>query len=155
MPHFEKPKNALLTALPEKTLRNLFPKFERFDLVFGECVYDPGDVLTDVYFVESGMVSMLTVIDEHSALEVSMVGSEGMVDLPVFLGITASKTGPSFKGAGIALRMKVADFLEECGYATTYRGSCGCLLIRYLCRYRGRPRVTAFTRWNRASHAGS
>lgn len=114
MPHFEKPKNALLTALPEKTLRNLFPKFERFDLVFGECVYDPGDVLTDVYFVESGLISMLTVIDERSALEVNMVGSEGMAGLPVFLGITASKTRAVVQGAGVALRMKVADFLEEC-----------------------------------------
>jgi len=114
MPPFEKPKNALLSALPEEICRHLFPKLERHALVFGEKVYNPGDVFTHVYFVESGIVSMLAVIDAHSTLEVSMVGSEGMVALPVFLGIAASNNRAIVQGTGLALRMTTADFLEEC-----------------------------------------
>lgn len=114
MHQFERSRNGLLAALPDEIYRHLFPKLERFDLIFGEKIYNPGDVFTHVYFVESGIVSMLAVIDVHSTLEVSMVGNEGMVALPVFLGISESNNRAVVQGAGVALRMKIADFLAEC-----------------------------------------
>ena len=100
--------------MPAKTYKDLFPKLERVDLNFGEIVYGPGDVLSHIYFVESGIVSMLAVIDDHSTLEVGMVGDEGMVGLPVFLGKKTSGNRAVVQGDGHALRIKAADFSAEC-----------------------------------------
>ena len=43
-----------------------------------------------------------------------MVGSEGMVALPVFLGLKSSNNRAVVQGEGVALRMKAADLLKEC-----------------------------------------
>jgi len=110
----QKPNNHLLAALSAKTYKGLSPQFESVELKFGETVYGPGDVLSHIYFVESGIVSMLAVIDAHSTLEVGMVGVEGMVGLPFFLGKKTSGNRAVVQGSGHALRIKVADFDVEC-----------------------------------------
>ncbi|MBP6002610.1 MAG: Crp/Fnr family transcriptional regulator [Pyrinomonadaceae bacterium] len=106
--------NSMLAALPAKVYAELVPKFEPFELEFSKIVYDRGDTFTHVYFIESGIVSMLVSADEQSAIEVGMVGREGMVALPVFLGIMTSNDRAIVQGAGTALRMKATDFAREC-----------------------------------------
>lgn len=109
-----KPTNKLLADLPAKVFQRIKPHLERFDLRFAQTLYDRDEVFTHVYFVESGIVSLLAAVDERSTIEIAMVGSEGMVALPVFLGIKASNNRAVVQGDGFALRMKVADFLKEC-----------------------------------------
>ncbi|MEQ1644336.1 MAG: Crp/Fnr family transcriptional regulator [Pyrinomonadaceae bacterium] len=108
------PQNRLLAALSQEIYLPLRSKLERFELQLGETVYGPGDKFSHVYFVESGIIAMLAVADGHSSLEVAMVGNEGMVGLPVFLGIRTSGDRAVVQAPGIALRLKVADFREEC-----------------------------------------
>ncbi|MBK7392180.1 MAG: Crp/Fnr family transcriptional regulator [Chloracidobacterium sp.] len=106
--------NQILAALPAKTQKRLLPKLKRFDLIFSETVYDKGDLFSHVYFPESGIISLLASVDEHSTIEVAMVGCEGMVALPVFLGIEHSANRAVVQGSGVALRLTVADMLAEC-----------------------------------------
>ena len=106
--------NNLLAALPAHVYAELIPKFERLDLDFAKVVYNYGDTLTHVYFVESGIISLLVAADDHSTIEVGMVGHEGMVALPVFLGVNVSQNRAVVQGAGRALRMKAAEFGNEC-----------------------------------------
>lgn len=106
--------NSLLAALPAAVYTKLIPKFERFDLEFSEIVYDRGDTFSHVYFIESGIVSLLVAADKHSTIEVGMVGREGMVALPVFLGVKVSKNRAVVQGTGRALRMKASEFESEC-----------------------------------------
>lgn len=47
-------------------------------------------------------------------LEVGIVGNEGIIGLPVFLGVEISGNHAIVQGAGLALQMTAADFLEEC-----------------------------------------
>lgn len=108
------PKNSLLAALPKKAYQQLLPKFERIELIFAEKIYNPGDVFSHVYFPESGIISLLAAVDDHLMLEVGIVGSEGMIGLPVFLGVKISNNFALVQGAGFALRMKAEDFIEEC-----------------------------------------
>ncbi len=82
--------NDLLSALSQAALERIHPKLESYALNFSEIVYDQGQRLTHVYFIESGIVSMLVATGESSTMEVAMVGSEGMVALPVFLGVEHS-----------------------------------------------------------------
>jgi CRP-like cAMP-binding protein len=52
-------------------------------------------------------------VDGHNALEVGLVGREGMVGLPLALGIETSPVRALVQGAGPALRMSAARFRAE------------------------------------------
>lgn len=106
--------NNLLEALPVGVYQRLRLKLEHVDLKFGETIYGEGDIFTHVYFVESGIISILAGDEEHATIEVAMIGHEGMAPPPVFLGIKRSTSSAIVQGEGTALRMTVKDFLEEC-----------------------------------------
>lgn len=114
MPENAKILNRLLKALPEKDYLQCFKKLERVELVYGDTIYETGAVIKHVYFPESGIVSLLSTVEEQSTLEVGIVGSEGMLGLPVFLGVKTSNNLALVQGVGTAMRMTTADFLTEC-----------------------------------------
>ena len=122
-----KPTNRLLAALPANEYRRLLPKLEEFSLIFTETIYEPGDIIRHVYFPGSGIISLLSAVEERSMLELGIVGSEGFVGLPVFLGVKTSNNRALVQGAGMAMRMKTADFLTE----SENGGSLPRLLQRY------------------------
>ena len=114
MPSTAKPNNLLLAALPKKTYQEIFPKLERIPLIFAKNIYETGGVIKNVYFPESGIISLLSAVDTDSTLEVGIVGNEGMVGLPLFLGEKTSNTRALVQGAGFAWCMSSVDFLAEC-----------------------------------------
>lgn len=114
MPDTVRSTNHLLAALSKKDYQGCFAKFERIELNYGETIYKTGAVIRHVYFPESGIVSLLSTVNETSTLETGIVGSEGMIGLPVFLGVKTSDSFVLVQGAGFALRITTADFLAEC-----------------------------------------
>src|SRR3954467_13348992 len=105
--------NKLLSALPRKEYRRMLTGLEPLNLAFGEVLYEPGDLISHVYFPGIALVSLITLVDDHLTLEVGVVGCEGMVGLPVALGIGVSPFRALVQGAGIALRMKSNFFVKE------------------------------------------
>lgn len=106
--------NKLLALLPHKEYRRLFPKLEKVALNYGEDIYEPGAMIGDVYFPNSGIISLLASIENTALLEVGIVGSEGMIGLGVFLGVKTSINRAIVQGDGSAMKIKTADFLVEC-----------------------------------------
>jgi CRP-like cAMP-binding protein len=106
-------ENRLLASLPREEYRRLFPRLEQVTLAFGEILYEPGDTIEHVYFPSLSLVSLLTLVDEHLALEVGLVGCEGAVGVPVALGFSVSPVRALVQGSGVAMRMKSAHFLKE------------------------------------------
>lgn len=104
------PSNSLLAALPRQSYRDLFPRLASVSLGFGEVLYEPGAAIRDVYFPGGSVVSLLTIVDRHKALEVGLVGYEGMVGIPLALGVGVSPVRALVQGAGAALRMKAGPF---------------------------------------------
>jgi CRP-like cAMP-binding protein len=105
--------NRLLAALPRKDYRELLPFLEPTKLAFQEVLYEPRTRIRHVYFPIDCFVSMLTTVDTDRAAEVGLVGSEGMVGLPVALGAAVSPFRAVVQGGGTAMRMKVADFRRD------------------------------------------
>src|SRR6267378_4208958 len=105
--------NSMLAALPRKQYQNLLSGLESVALTFGEVLYEPGERIRFVYFPGDSLVSLLTLVDDQSALEVGMVGREGMVGVPLSLGADISPVRALVQGAGAAMRMKSARFSEE------------------------------------------
>lgn len=103
--------NSLLEALPRKEYKLLEPLLEPVAFSFGETIYVHRELIQHVYFPTDSLVSLLTVVDDHQALEVGMVGSEGMLGTPLALGVRDSPVLAVVQGGGLALRMSTADFL--------------------------------------------
>jgi len=107
--------NTLLETLPRAEYRRLRAGLEPVTLTFGEILYQPGQSIRHVYFPCDSLVSLLTVVDGHKAMEIGMVGREGMLGIPVALGINDSPVRALVQGSGTALRMSAARFRVEYG----------------------------------------
>ena len=105
--------NRLLATLPKKEYELLLPKLKTVDLVLGEELYDPGDVIKYVYFPNDSIISLISKLSETSWLEVGMVGNEGMAGLPVFMGVNSSSMRALVQGSGTAMRMSSAAMRME------------------------------------------
>jgi CRP-like cAMP-binding protein len=105
--------NRLLAALPKKDYQRLLPRLEHVTLTFGDILYEPGDVIQHVYFPNDSIISLLSTVEKRKALEVGIVGSEGMAGLPVLLGVSKSLNRALVQGAGTAMRMKAQEMRKE------------------------------------------
>jgi CRP-like cAMP-binding protein len=124
---FDPDKNKLLAALPRREHDRLRPHLEPVTLGFEEVLYKPDGLIRHIYFPTSGMISLLLVLEDGSVGEVGRVGNEGMVGLPVFLGVKTSHTRAFVQIPGEALRMKAQVFRKE----VCQGGPLSSLLLRY------------------------
>jgi CRP-like cAMP-binding protein len=105
-------RNGLLRALPAEEDAQLRPYLERVALGVKEVIYEPYQPIPYVYFPETGVTSILVIMGDGKASEVGLVGHEGMLGLPVFLGAETS-SGRSFSQVpGESLRMAAGVFSE-------------------------------------------
>ena len=80
-------KNRLLASLPREEYERLQPYLEAVFLDFKRELYQPNVPIKFVYFPLEGVFSLLSLSSEGDLIEVATVGNEGMVGLPVFLGV--------------------------------------------------------------------
>ena len=143
--HLDPTENRLLAALPRRERDRLVPHLEPVSLRFEEVLYEPDGPIRHVYFPTSGMISLLVVLDDGLAAQVGRVGNEGMVGLPVFLGVPTSHTRAFVEIPGEALRMKAQVFRQELRRAGALSG----LLLRYTqALLRHSERLTACNTWH-------
>ena len=102
--------NHLLGALPRKDYQKLLPVLEPVKLTFGEILYESHAQIRHVYFPIDCFVSMLTTVDAGRAAEVGLIGSEGMIGVPMALGVAVSPFRAVVQGGGTAMRLKTVDF---------------------------------------------
>jgi CRP-like cAMP-binding protein len=102
--------NRLLEALPESDLRRLLAGCETVQLAFADELYAPRERLRHVYFPTSSFISLIMPVDDAASLEVGLIGSEGMLGIPLVLGVNVSPVRAVVQGAGSALRMESAPF---------------------------------------------
>lgn len=113
------PTNQMLATLPGAEYQRLLAAgLEPVTLALGDILHEPGELIRHLYFPNQGLlVSLLTLVQDHIALEIGMVGSEGMTGLPVAQGIRTSSVRAVVQADGTALRMESSLFrqvLETC-----------------------------------------
>ena len=104
--------NSLLAALPRGKYESLRSALEPVTLNFGDVLLEPGQRIQHVFFPGNSVVSLLTE-EGRKAVEVGLVGHEGMVGVPLALGVDVSPVRAVVQGTGMAFRMKKARFLRE------------------------------------------
>lgn len=101
---------------------------EHVELTFADVLSEPGDRIRHVYFPSEAFVSLAAPADGRGRLEVGLIGNEGMLGIPLILGIDISPLHALVRGSGTALRMDAASFSRELGRSPTLQRG----LNRYL-----------------------
>ena len=119
------PHNRLLAALPGRDLQSLQPHIEAAPLVRGSVLFEVGEPLTRVYFVETGVVSLLTAFDNRAAVGVALVGREGAVGVDsLLLGGDTGLGRYQMLVRGSALTMQVPAFRRALRQSPKLRMAC-------------------------------
>lgn len=120
-------ENRLLAGLPREDYERLLPDLESVSLGFQEVLYKPDKPIPYVYFPTTGVVSLLTLMEDGLAIEIAAVGREGMIGLPVFLEATSMPGSACTQVPGTAVRIPAERFRE----AVQRSGSLQRVLHRY------------------------
>jgi CRP-like cAMP-binding protein len=105
-------ENRLLVALPRDEYHRLRPHLEKVSLPLRDVLYEANGSIAHVFFPVHGVVS-LVIKDNDFTLEVGIIGNEGLVGTPVFLGSDRSPTRAIAQIPGEALRMEAKVFQKE------------------------------------------
>lgn len=104
-------RNGLLASLAPADYDRLLPRLQPVALELKRILYRGRHRIDYVYFMEDGVASVMTVMEDGSAIEVATIGNEGMVGLPAVFGPAVSPNEVMVQVAGSALRVD-ADFLR-------------------------------------------
>ena len=102
--------NSLLAALPSAEYRQLLAGLESVTLKLGEVLHEPAAPIRYVYFPIGCVVGLMATVADHKAVEVGLVGYEGMVGIALVLGAGASSVRTVVAASGAALRMEATRF---------------------------------------------
>jgi CRP-like cAMP-binding protein len=105
--------NLLLASLPAADRLRLIGDHQPVDLTFSEELNQPGERIRHVYFPIDSFISLITPGAERAQLEIGLVGNEGMLGVPLLLGVNVTPLRALVQGAGHAWRVDAATFAHE------------------------------------------
>jgi CRP-like cAMP-binding protein len=121
-------KNRILSLLPSDEFARLAIALSFEHLTFGQTLCRAGDKIENVYFVETGCISSISILSEGQPLEVAFVGSEGVANVSVVLGATHAYNELVCHAAGFAYRIDTSAFAHVAAHSPRLRD----LLLRYV-----------------------
>jgi CRP-like cAMP-binding protein len=119
-------RNQLLAGLSREDFARLRPHLEPVELELRRVLIEPNEPIEHVYFHERGYTS-ITTNGQGNKIEVGLIGREGMVGVPVALGVRTTPLEFFIQLAGDGLRMtshKLEEVIDE-------RPSLHRVLLRY------------------------
>ena len=121
------PANRLLGLLPRSDYARLSPQLRRVPLEYRQSLYEARKAIGFVYFIETGVSSVVNTMANGQAVEVGTIGSEGMVGLPLMLGGDRAPTCVYVQVPGVGLRMTATLFKQELAQSASMRA----VMLRY------------------------
>jgi CRP-like cAMP-binding protein len=106
-------ENHLIEMLPRRDRARLLAVCEPVELVLADVLCEPGSATRHVYFPIDGFVSLVALIEDSPALEVGMVGREGMLGAQLALGVATTPLRALVQGPGLARRIGAKAFRGE------------------------------------------
>ena len=100
---------------------------ELVQMPLGQVLYEPGRTMSHVYFPTTSIVSLLYLLENGSTAGVAMVGKEGIVGIPLFMGGDSTPSRAVVQSAGLGVRLNADTMKEEFDRA----GPAMHLLLRY------------------------
>ncbi|MFN6562464.1 MAG: Crp/Fnr family transcriptional regulator [Nostoc sp. ChiSLP01] len=131
MPVFKVPhlpiKNKILALLSATEYQRLIPHLEPVHLEFKQVLYEAGEPITHVYFLNHAVASLVCNQEDGSTVEAGMVSNDGMVGLPVIWGGRSTTTSAFIQVPDSGMRMRADVLIAEFNRG----GELQNLLLRY------------------------
>jgi CRP-like cAMP-binding protein len=121
-------RNRLLAALPPADFERLSASLTLVSLSLKQTLFEADEPIGAAYFVETGMVSYLAYLENGDAIEVGLIGPEGMVGMPLILGVDSAPAGAIVQMQGTALRISPAALRQAFNESKVLRTR----LLRYM-----------------------
>jgi CRP-like cAMP-binding protein len=119
------PKNQVLSALPGRDFASLQPHLRAVLLTHETMLFDVDQLLTHIYFVETGVVSLRHAFEDRVTVGVAAVGREGAVDLQtLLLGGNTALGRWQILVPGSALAVEVSRFWQVLRRSPKLRMAC-------------------------------
>ena len=112
--------NLLLAAVPAEEYEQFSGLLEVHPLRMRETLQEAGEAPDYVYFPVSGIISVLTVLENGMMIEFATVGREGTTGVPVFLVSGDSNIAFISQVPGDSLRMASKDFLAALDHSPSF-----------------------------------
>jgi CRP-like cAMP-binding protein len=110
-------RNELLLGLPSQESTSIFSELTFVELRTPDVLQESEEVIKYVYFIDSGMVSILSIMQDGKSVEVGLTGKEGCTGLPLAVGFRSSDTRAVVQIAGTAFRISsqgLVKLLRQC-----------------------------------------
>src|SRR6185437_8010543 len=114
-------RNRLLTKMSPEDWALIVPHLEPVTLKERQVVEVPNKPITHVYFVETGVVSVVAVNAEDPRIEVGVIGKEGMTGAPLVFGDDRAQHSAYMQIGGSGRRILAAAFIEAMNQSQTLR----------------------------------
>lgn len=138
--HNGPPRNRLLQALGPDDFALLRPHLTPISLPIRHVLEAPNRPIDEVMFLESGMGSIVAVVNADRQLEVGIFGREGMSGIAVILGDDRSPQESFVQIAGEGLRMRSDDLRRAMRTSPSLQR----VLLRYVQSMMAQTASTAF-----------
>ena len=106
-------RNKILATLAGADRERLAASMKRVRLNYKEVLIEPNAPIEHVYFVESGVVSLVTDLHEGGVIESGTVGNESMAGTAVLLGVMRTPSRHFVQIPGEAIRLPAEAIAEE------------------------------------------
>jgi hypothetical protein len=73
-------KNRILASLSNAEISRLSPNLSPLDLPSGKVLMDPAQEIADVYFLETGLASVVVPMTDGNIVEAGITGNDGLID---------------------------------------------------------------------------
>jgi CRP-like cAMP-binding protein len=107
------PENRLLAALTDRCRLAFMSNCEQIELSVGEVLCRAGEELRHVYFPLSCCLYQMTATETGERLAIGLIGNEGMLGVPLALGVDVAAQMTQVQAAGSVLRMSAALFRRQ------------------------------------------
>jgi CRP-like cAMP-binding protein len=114
-------QNRLLASMSATDFGRLRPHLKPVILKYKQSLYEAGQPIEFVYFLEAGVASNVNVMENGDAAEIGVVGNEGLIGLPVVIGDVQGPTAMYMQVAGRGLRMKAEVLWAQIEKSTSLR----------------------------------
>jgi CRP-like cAMP-binding protein len=114
-------RNRLLTKLSPDDWALVASHLEMVSLKERQVVEVPHKPITHVYFMETGVVSVVAVNEEDHRIEVGVIGREGMTGVSLVMGDDRAQHSAYLQIGGNGRRMPAATFIEAMNRSTSLR----------------------------------
>src|ERR1700738_2154444 len=115
------PRNRLLLALPSRNLSQLLPELEHVRCQREQILMDADSSLDNIFFPDSGVVSVMAVYSDGGTIEMTTIGREGCTGLQAVFGVKSSSVRLFVQIPGTAAKMSRAAFARAMGSMPPFR----------------------------------